>query len=157
MFDNRSGGRPVGRSALRAGGAPIGHGPAPELLFAYGMLQSPDVQQLLLGRTVDGVPDHLPGFVRTVTTIEDAGLVAASRSARHPVAVLSVEGDTSVPGTVYRLTPADLATLDARSAPEVHRVRLSLASGLTAWTYVDRHYRPAPPRSPHPRTFPAAA
>ncbi|MFJ5264939.1 gamma-glutamylcyclotransferase family protein [Streptomyces sp. NPDC088387] len=111
-------------------------------LFSYGALQDIGVQEQFLGRTVDGTPDHLPGFVLTVAELDDTDLIAATGSARHPMAVLGTSSGTRVRGTVYLLTEAELDAVDRHSGVGFHRVPVELGSGITAWAYVDRRYRP---------------
>lgn len=91
-----------------------------EKLFVYGTLQDPAMQLDLIGRTLDGVPDTLPGFRRFA-------LLA------YPV-ILPYPGDT-VTGQVLTITPVELAKFDAYEGETYLRVRVTLASGLEAWVY----------------------
>ncbi|MFG3205337.1 gamma-glutamylcyclotransferase family protein [Streptomyces sp. NPDC048192] len=125
-------------------------------LFSYGALQERPVQQLILGRTLEGRADQLPGFILTVAELgEEAALV--SGTSRHPMATLGATAGAHVCGTLYRVLPADLSAIDARCDILFHRVTLLLRSGEQAWVYVDRRYRPPARAAAHPSTAAVAA
>lgn len=119
-------------------------------VFVYGALQEPRVQALALGRTLRGSADRLPGFTLTVIEPADPELISATGSSRHPMAVLASDSSARVRGTLYRLDPSDLESLDRWYGAPFHRLRLRLDSGAVAWVYVDRpprlrsRARPAP-------------
>jgi gamma-glutamylcyclotransferase (GGCT)/AIG2-like uncharacterized protein YtfP len=43
-----------------------------------------------------------------------------------------------VPGTVFEITPAELAAADAYEVADYERIAVTLASGQGAWVYVQR-------------------
>jgi gamma-glutamylcyclotransferase (GGCT)/AIG2-like uncharacterized protein YtfP len=113
------------------------------LLFSYGTLQLESVQLATFGRTLTGFADTLPRFARSMITIEDADVVGKSGSAEHPIiGYTGLESDV-VNGTVFRITAEELRRADAYEVPAYRRVAVTLASGRTAWVYVDA--RRAPP------------
>ena len=82
---------------------------AMEKLFSYGTLQLESVQQATFGRTLQGSAAELVGYRLEDLEIRDAAVVATSGLARHPVAVRTGHAADTVPGTVFLITPAELA------------------------------------------------
>jgi gamma-glutamylcyclotransferase (GGCT)/AIG2-like uncharacterized protein YtfP len=113
-------------------------GETSENLFAYGTLQLEAVQLSTFGRRLEGRADRLPGYRLEQLEIRDAAVVATSGKTHHPILVRA-DGRTSdtVEGTVFAITPAELAQADAYEVAEYRRERVTLASGRTAWVYVD--------------------
>ncbi|HJW45239.1 MAG TPA: GNAT family N-acetyltransferase [Lysobacter sp.] len=109
---------------------------ADEPLFSYGTLQDEAVQQRLFGRRLDGTPDALVGFRMDWLVERDAAAVTASGVARHPVVHETRAPQDRVPGTLLRVTSAELARVDEYEADDYRRVRVTLASGESAWLYV---------------------
>lgn len=109
---------------------------ADEPLFSYGTLQDEAVQQRLFGRRLAGAPDALVGFRMDWLVERDAAAVTASGVARHPVVHETRAPQDRVPGTLLRVTPAELARADEYEADDYRRVRVTLASGENAWLYV---------------------
>lgn len=113
------------------------------LLFSYGTLQDPAVQRANFGRLLDGAPDALPGFRTDLVEITDPEVVAESGLTHHPIVRPSGDPADRVPGTVFRITPAELDAADAYEVDDYRRVRVRLASGETAWVYVAASAVPA--------------
>lgn len=109
---------------------------ADELLFSYGTLQSEAVQLATFGRHLTGAPDALPGYCLEQLAIRDAQVVATSGATHHPIAMPSGNAADRVRGTVFRLTPQELARADAYEVDDYRRTAVVLASGLRAWMYV---------------------
>ncbi len=111
-----------------------------EHLFSYGTLQLEAVQLSTFGRRLAGQADQLPGFRLDLLEIQDPAVVATSGQTHHPVLVRCAAGDTPgspIPGTVFAITPSELAQADAYEVAEYQRVRVALVSGRQAWVYVD--------------------
>lgn len=106
-----------------------------EPVFSYGTLQDEAVQKRLFGRTLDGVADALPGYRMDWLEQRDPAAVDASGVVRHPVVRASGDPADRVPGTVLRLSAAELAQADAYEAGDYRRVRVRLSSGADAWLY----------------------
>ena len=104
-------------------------------LFAYGTLQQPTVQRALFGRTLDGRPDELVGFVRGEVLVGDARYASASGPARHAIVHRTGRDDDGVAGTLLELTDEELAHADAYEPADYERVAATLASGAEAWVY----------------------
>ena len=108
------------------------------LLFSYGTLQDPAVQLANFGRRLEGSPDALPGFGRSLIEITDPDVIAQSGLTHHPIVRASTEAGDHVEGTVFRITGAELRAADAYEVDDYHRIEVLLASGLAAWVYVAR-------------------
>lgn len=106
-----------------------------ELLFSYGTLQLEPVQRATFGRALRGTADTLPGFRLGQVEIRSDEVVATSGVATHPIVHASGNPLDLVAGTVFRLTPAELAQADAYEVDDYVRVRVTLASGREAWVY----------------------
>jgi hypothetical protein len=106
-------------------------------LFAYGTLQLRQVQQVLFGRDLDGRADVLPGYAASPLLITDPDVIATSGTAHH--AVVHATGDLHevVPGTLFKITQAELAAADAYEVDDCKRVTVRLGSGIDAFVYVD--------------------
>jgi len=107
------------------------------LLFSYGTLQQPEVQQATFGRLLSGQADELVGFARTLVKIEDAAVVATSGKTHHPIVRRSGDANDRVAGTVFEITDEELAQADRYEVDAYVRVKARLASGNDAWVYVD--------------------
>ena len=105
-------------------------------VFSYGTLQQPEVQMSSFGRLLEGSADRLPGFASSWVEITDPGVIAASGSARHPIVRASGAAGDSVEGTVFVLSPEELASADTYEVSDYQRVPVRLASGTDAWVYV---------------------
>lgn len=109
-----------------------------ELLFSYGTLQQPNVQQETFGRLLDGAPDALVGFKQEMVRITDPAVLATSGRLFHPIVVRSADPADLVKGIVFEITAAELAAADAYEVSDYERVEVQLASGIKAWVYVKR-------------------
>jgi hypothetical protein len=107
-----------------------------EQLFSYGTLQQPEVQLATFGRLLDSRPDRLPGYRLALLAISDAQVVATSGKTHHPIASRGEPTD-SVPGAVLAVSPEELRQADGYEVADYRRERVTLASGLQAWAYVD--------------------
>ncbi|MGE0799567.1 MAG: gamma-glutamylcyclotransferase family protein [Lautropia sp.] len=108
-----------------------------ERLFSYGTLQLEAVQIATFGRRLSGQVDRLDGYRFDQVAIRDPGVVATSGLAHHPMLVRSGQASDTVPGTVFSITPAELAQADVYEVSDYRRDRVTLASGRAAWAYVD--------------------
>ncbi|PHV17907.1 UDP-N-acetylmuramate--alanine ligase [Janthinobacterium sp. BJB1] len=113
-----------------------------EHLFSYGTLQQPEVQLATFGRLLDSRPDRLPGYRLGLLAIDDAQVVATSGKTHHPIATRGAATD-GVPGAVLAVSPGELLQADGYEVADYRRERVTLASGMQAWAYVDA--RAAPP------------
>lgn len=109
---------------------------ASELLFSYGSLQLEAVQIATFGRVLEGAPDALPGYRLDKIPIHDPEVLRLSGTVHHLIVRPAAQAAPSVPGVVFRITPAELARADAYETDDYDRVRVTLASGTSAWVYV---------------------
>lgn len=115
-----------------------------ERLFSYGTLQLEQVQIATFGRKLDGQTDDMPGFSLTMLKIEDPQVVATSGKTHHPVVAWTGNPADRVSGAVFAITPEELAQADEYEVAAYRRDRVTLASGVSAWVYVDANSpRPA--------------
>lgn len=105
-------------------------------LFCYGTLQQPEVQRATFGRLLEGRPDRLAGHRLAPLVITSAEAVALSGAEVHTIACRTVESAEQIPGTVYLITPAELAAADDYETDAYARREVRLASGASAFVYV---------------------
>jgi gamma-glutamylcyclotransferase (GGCT)/AIG2-like uncharacterized protein YtfP len=106
------------------------------LLFSYGTLQDKAVQIANFGRELSGVADHMPGYFQSWIEITDPEVLATSGKTHHPIVTPSSRAGDRVAGMVFRISEQELAAADAYEVADYKRVSVTLASGLTAWVYV---------------------
>ena len=109
-----------------------------ERLFSYGTLQQENVQLATFGRVLEGGADALVGFAQRMVEISDPDVIAKSGKTHHPIVVRTGDDADRVPGTVFAITPAELAAADDYEVDDYERVAVTLASGTQAWVYVAR-------------------
>jgi acyl-CoA thioesterase FadM/gamma-glutamylcyclotransferase (GGCT)/AIG2-like uncharacterized protein YtfP len=107
-----------------------------EWLFSYGTLQDPVVQQANFGRALDGRRDTLTGYTLTTITIRDPQVIETSGLVTHKIIEPGAQSTQEVSGTVYAISPQELAAADRYEVAEYQRVAVTLKSGLKAWAYV---------------------
>ena len=107
-----------------------------EWLFSYGTLQQEGVQLSTFGRLLEGRPDALPGFRQTMVRITDPEVLAKSGEDFHPIVAPSTDPADAIAGTVFQVTPEELAQADRYEVDDYTRVAVALKSGLKAWVYV---------------------
>ena len=108
-----------------------------ENLFSYGTLQLEQVQLATFGRKLDGHADEMPGYSLTMLKIDDPAVVATSGKTHHPVVTYTGNASDKVSGMVFAITPDELQHADDYEVDAYRRDRVVLASGVSAWVYVD--------------------
>ena len=106
-----------------------------ENLFAYGTLQTLEVQLSTFGRQLDGRADALLGYRLRIVRIEDEEFVAASGTANHRSLEFTGDNSDVVEGTVYKVTASELEKADAYEPAGYQRTLVQLRSELKAWVY----------------------
>jgi len=109
-------------------------------LFSYGTLQLESVQLSSFGRRLQGEPDALPGYARTMVEITDPQVLATSGERFHPIVAPSDDPTDEVQGTVFLVSAGELAAADRYEVSDCHRVQVRLKSGVEAWVYVKTPY-----------------
>ena len=107
-----------------------------ERVFSYGTLQLARVQETLYGGPVPTTPDTLLGFRLDELVITDPQVIAQSGKDRHPI-LRPGNVDGTVDGSCLEPTAEQLRATDDYEVDDYTRVACRLASGLTAWAYVD--------------------
>ena len=107
-------------------------------LFSYGTLQQEEVQLSTFGRKLEATPDALIGYQLSMLKITNPEVVAISGSEFHPVVIFTGNESDEVPGTVFEITPEELAQADSYEEADYKRVAAPCRSGGTAWVYVQR-------------------
>lgn len=110
---------------------------ASESLFSYGTLQLEAVQLSTFNRKLDGRADHLPGYRQEMVEITDPQVVATSGKSHHPIVIRTGNPQDKIAGMVFFVTPDELIRADSYEVADYRRESVILASGLTAWVYVD--------------------
>ena len=95
-----------------------------EQLFVYGTLLEARVQENVFGRSVQGVPDTLPGYRKT------------ERSVLGTYPGLEPASQVSVSGLRLSLSREWLTYADAYEGGLYSRALLPLGSGVMAWVYL---------------------
>jgi hypothetical protein len=113
-----------------------------ENLFSYGTLQLVPVQLSTFGRTLEGTPDELPGFARSMVLIEDPKVVETSGQTHHPIVRFTGNESDRVAGAVFRITHQELLNADKYEVAAYRRIAVVLASGIRAWVYIDARHAP---------------
>ena len=132
------------------------------LLFSYGTLRQPEVQLATFGRLLEGRETSVVGYRLEWLTITDAAVIATSGSDRHPLLVPAASppaagghidpaagtgpavAPSSVPGTVFEITPDELLAADEYEVDDYSRVLVPIDTGEHAWVYVFAGARPGP-------------
>jgi gamma-glutamylcyclotransferase (GGCT)/AIG2-like uncharacterized protein YtfP len=109
-----------------------------EKLFSYGTLQQEDVQMATFGRRLSGQKSAIVGYRRSLLEITDPAVVATSGKTHHPIVSRSDRSEDRIEGTVFLVTPRELAAADSYEVGDYERVLASLAEGGEAWVYVAR-------------------
>ena len=100
-------------------------------------VQQPNVKLSPFGRLLHGLADQLVGFEQSLVEIEDPQVVATSGRTHHPIVKYNGRDDSRVSGTVFEITDAELEMADRYEVGAYKRVAATLASGTSAWVYVD--------------------
>jgi gamma-glutamylcyclotransferase (GGCT)/AIG2-like uncharacterized protein YtfP len=107
------------------------------LLFSYGTLQQEEVQRATFGRALTGEKDLLLGYEPSLVKIADPALARRLGRTHHDNVAATGDDWSSVQGTVFEVTDAELAMADRFEAEFLYtRINGALASGKEAWVYV---------------------
>ena len=107
------------------------------LLFSYGSLQQESVQLSTFGRRLDGQHDELLRFEPSRVKIDDPEVAARLGTTHHANVTFNGNSESRVPGMVFEIADAELASVDAYEVAFAYRrVEATLASGKQAWVYV---------------------
>ena len=96
------------------------------LLFSYGTLQDPQIQQKHLGRSLKSTPDSIRGF-KLADVLSDGAV--------YPILIPTKNNTPTIKGVVFVVTQAELEAFDLYEGSEYQRSLQVLESGQTAWVY----------------------
>lgn len=105
-------------------------------IFSYGTLQLESVQLSTFGRKLEGSPDKLRGYRRSILKITNPDVVATSGIAEHPVIIHTGDPEDVVEGMVFDISVAELARSDHYESADYQRISVQLESKTDAWVYV---------------------
>ncbi|CAM3858047.1 gamma-glutamylcyclotransferase [Flavobacterium branchiophilum NBRC 15030 = ATCC 35035] len=101
-----------------------------EHLFAYGSLQSQEVQETIYGRILKGQPETLVGYAESEISIEEEfGIV------KYPIIKPTNNPNDTIKGVLYTLSEAELKLTDNYEGIHYKRIEVQLQSEQTAWAY----------------------
>jgi len=104
------------------------------ILFSYGTLQQDAVQIATFGRRLQGTPDALVGFERSVVA---AAPGESGGPTEHANALFNGRNDAQLTGMAFDVSDHELAAADQYEMVAAYiRVMTRLASGRQAWVYV---------------------
>jgi hypothetical protein len=107
------------------------------LLFSYGTLQLPEIQLKTFGRELVGQKDRIVGYEPSLVKIPDPAIVARLQKTHHDNVTKAADASSSVQGTAFEVTDAELAQADIYEEEFNYvRVLVTLASGRESWVYV---------------------
>ena len=95
-----------------------------ELLFVYGTLRFPDIQQKIVGRILFGELDILEGYTTVQISIDGDS---------YPILAEAINKNVS--GLVFDILPTDFSALDEYEGDSYKRVKVLLKSKKEAWVY----------------------
>ncbi len=107
-----------------------------ELLFSYGTLQLDSVQKSSFGKLLHGEKTKLFGYRVEQVKITDSEVLKASGQEYHPIVFESNNDSDYVEGTVFEITPEELAAADEYEVDDYKRVSVKLDNGSKAWMYI---------------------
>lgn len=99
-----------------------------EYLFTYGTLQENEVQLNLFKRKLGGGKEVLKGFLLSKNKVYG----------RYPTISRTNNSMDIVEGMAYEVTPSELKKADIYEGEGYERHTVVLASGKTAWAYMER-------------------
>ncbi len=106
-------------------------------VFSYGTLSQPEVQQATFGRSLEGTPDVLHGYILEWLQVTDPEKIALSGSDWHPAVRRTDDPDDQVAGQRFEVTQSELIAADEYEPDGYVRLWEQLESGVRCWVYVD--------------------
>lgn len=101
-----------------------------EKLFAYGSLKENDIQQTIFGRSLQGTPVTLMGYVvKEILIEEEFGMEP------YPIIAATNNDEDTIDGMLYELTVRELQLADTYEGKYYKRIEVQLQSNEVAWAY----------------------
>ncbi|MBF9002428.1 gamma-glutamylcyclotransferase family protein [Vibrio nitrifigilis] len=108
-----------------------------EKLFSYGTLQIENVQKETFGRLLVGKKEILLGYILSEVKIKDQEVIRKSGKDIHPILKYTGNQLDKVEGTIFEISPEELAQADSYEVEEYVRTKGMFQSGSKAWIYAD--------------------
>jgi gamma-glutamylcyclotransferase (GGCT)/AIG2-like uncharacterized protein YtfP len=93
-------------------------------IFAYGTLLDKNIQKNIIGRLVEGIPDQLAGYRKTMRQFS---------SGIYPDLIEDIA--CKVEGQILDLSANEVERCDRYEGDEYRKVKLKLKSGIEAFVY----------------------
>lgn len=101
-----------------------------EQLFAYGTLKNKDIQEIIFGRILKGIPETLVGYIiKEIQIEEEFGLQT------YPIIVQTQNKDNIIEGILYQISEQELLKSDIYEGKYYKRIEVLLQSNQKAWVY----------------------
>lgn len=101
-----------------------------ENLFAYGSLKEKDVQELIFGRVLKGIPDKLIGYaLKKINIEEEFGMTA------YPIITATLNPKDTIDGILYQVSLKELQLSDTYEGLHYKRIQVELHSNEVVWAY----------------------
>jgi gamma-glutamylcyclotransferase (GGCT)/AIG2-like uncharacterized protein YtfP len=95
------------------------------LLFVYGTLEDPNIQEKIFGKVIEGISDELDGYARSQIKIGEKKYWKIVK-----------DKYSSVKGKLIEVTADELKLADSYETEAFHRERIVLKSRKKAWAYL---------------------
>jgi gamma-glutamylcyclotransferase (GGCT)/AIG2-like uncharacterized protein YtfP len=95
-----------------------------ERLFVYGMLCDPNLRMAVFKRSISGTPDTLHGYQKSTIAF-----------GMHIYPIIQAAPGQHVDGLLLEVSADELARSDHYETHAYRRIKVTLASGVTAWVY----------------------
>jgi gamma-glutamylcyclotransferase (GGCT)/AIG2-like uncharacterized protein YtfP len=93
-------------------------------LFIYGTLINPKIQKNIIGHIIDGIPDILKGYEKSVIEIDNE---------KYPIII--PDKNKMVNGFIIEVSDDELRKIDKYEGVEYKRTEIISQNGISAWVY----------------------
>lgn len=101
-----------------------------ENLFAYGSLKEKEVQELVFGRVLKGIPDKLIGYaLKKIKIEEEFGMTT------YPIITATDNPEDTIDGILYQVSLKELQLSDTYEGLHYKRIQVKLHSNEVVWVY----------------------
>ena len=97
-----------------------------QLLFSYGTLQEPEIQEKVLNRRLKGTKATLLGYKKYEKRMMN----------KYPIIVRSDDAGAMVSGILYKVSNYELYKIDLYESLAYTRIQATLKSSVKAWVYI---------------------
>lgn len=97
-----------------------------QLLFSYGTLQEPEIQEKILNRRLKGTKAILLGYKKYEKRMMN----------KYPIIEQSDDAKAMVSGILYKVSNYELYKIDLYESLAYTRIQAKLKSSVKAWVYI---------------------